>query len=113
MEIKSNEPRLTQKEISRQLGFSDSTIKRYRDDINMDSPYNRKKYNRKNTKITETQTHKTKENTKNNENTKSIKKNDLKGGSALENNHQEDNTNFITIARKIVVNVKNFLSLNG
>ena len=41
-EIKSNEPKITQKEISKQLGFSDGTIKRYRDDINMDSPYNRK-----------------------------------------------------------------------
>ena len=38
MEIKSNETKLTQKEISNQLWFSDSTIKRYRGDINMDSP---------------------------------------------------------------------------
>ena len=38
MEIKTNEPKLTQKEFSKQLGFSDSTIKRYRDDINTDSP---------------------------------------------------------------------------
>ena len=44
MEIKSNEPRLTQKEISKQLTYSVSTVKRYRDDINMDSPYKRKKY---------------------------------------------------------------------
>ena len=43
MNIKSNEPKLTQKGLSKQLGFSDSTIKRYRDDIIMDSPYNRRK----------------------------------------------------------------------
>ena len=100
MEIKSNEPRLTQKQISNQIGFSDSNIKRYRDDINMDSPYNRKKYKKRNTEsntsITETRTHSPNENTKNN------KKNDLKGGSVSENNYQEDNTKFITIARKMV-----------
>ena len=44
MELKSNEPKLTQKQICNQLGYSDSTIKRYRDDISMDSPYKRKKY---------------------------------------------------------------------
>ena len=47
MEIKYNEPKLTQKKIPKQLGFSDSTIKRYRDDIDMDSPYDRKKFKRK------------------------------------------------------------------
>ena len=47
MEIRSNNPRLTQKQICNQLGFSDSTIKRYRDDINMDSPYNRNNYKKK------------------------------------------------------------------
>ena len=50
MEIRSNNPRLTQKQICNQLGFSDSTIKRYRDDINMDSPYNRNNYKKKKTK---------------------------------------------------------------
>ena len=40
--IKSNETKLTQEVISKQLRFSDSTIKRYRDDIQMDSPINRK-----------------------------------------------------------------------
>ena len=38
MEIKSNDPKLTQRQICNQLGYSDSTIKRYRDDISMDSP---------------------------------------------------------------------------
>ena len=47
MELKSKEPKLTQEEISKHLGFSDSTIKRYRDDIKMDSPYNIKKYKKK------------------------------------------------------------------
>ena len=42
MEIKSNEPRLTQKQICNQLGNSDSTIKRYREGISMDSPCKRK-----------------------------------------------------------------------
>ena len=47
MEIRSNNPRMTQKQICNQLGTSDSTIKRYRNDINMDSPYNRNNYKRK------------------------------------------------------------------
>ena len=96
MEIKSNEPRLTQKQISNQLGFSDSSIKRFRDDIQMDNPYKRynyrKKKNKSNTTITET--HITKENTRTNKNTKNNKKNDLKAGSVLEND-QADNTNFL------------------
>ena len=46
MEIKSNEPRLTKKNCN-QLGYSDSTIKRYRDDISEDSPYKRSKYRKK------------------------------------------------------------------
>ena len=65
MEIKSNEPQLTQKEISKYLGFSDSTIRRYRDDINIDSPYNRNKCRKKNFKSNSTifQTHAIHENT--------------------------------------------------
>ena len=47
MDIRSNNPRMTQKQICNQLGFSDSTIKRYRDDIKMDSPYNRNNYKKK------------------------------------------------------------------
>ena len=52
MEIRSNNPRMTQKQICNQLGTSDSTIKRYRNDINMDSPYNRNIYKRKKSKKT-------------------------------------------------------------
>ena len=58
MEIKSNEPKLTQKEIWKQLDFSDSTIKRYRVDFSKNSPYKRKKIKRKK-KTSETQTHST------------------------------------------------------
>ena len=47
MEIRSNNPRMTQNQICKQLGTSDSTIKRYRDDIKMDSPYNRSNYKKK------------------------------------------------------------------
>ena len=39
MEMKSNNPKLTQKQICKELGFSDSTVKRYRNDIKMPSPY--------------------------------------------------------------------------
>ena len=47
LEEKFNNPRLTQKQICKQLGFSDSTIKRYRDDIKMDSPYKRNNHKKK------------------------------------------------------------------
>ena len=47
MEIRSNNPRMTQKQICNQLGFSDSTIRRFRNDANMDSPYNRNNYKQK------------------------------------------------------------------
>ena len=50
MKLESNEPKLTQKEISKQIGYSNSNIKRYRDDINMDSPYNGYKYKKRTTK---------------------------------------------------------------
>ena len=39
IEIKSNVSKLTQKQSSNQLGFSDSIIKRNRDDKNMNSAY--------------------------------------------------------------------------
>ena len=77
MEIKSNEPKLTQKQICNQSSYSDSTIKRYRDDISMDSPYERNKYRKKNTKpnnsLSQSQTQSTKETHKKNKNTE-IKK---------------------------------------
>ena len=50
MEIKSNERRLTQKQISKQLGLSDSAFLRYGEDIQVDNPYNGMKYKMKTTK---------------------------------------------------------------
>ena len=74
MERKSSEPKLLQKEISKQLGFSDSTNKRYRDGIHMANLYNGNKYiekiSKSNTSITQTQTQTLSEITKNNRSTK-------------------------------------------
>ena len=39
MNIKYQNPKMTQSEISNQLGISSSTLQRYRNDINMISPY--------------------------------------------------------------------------
>ena len=39
MNIKSHNPKMSQSEISSQLNMSPSTIQRYRNDINMISPY--------------------------------------------------------------------------
>ena len=39
MEVKNNNPKMTQKEICSNIGLSDRTIARYRKDINMESPY--------------------------------------------------------------------------
>ena len=94
MEEKYNNPRLTQKEICNRLQLSDRTIRRFRNDINMDSPYridNNKKKKPKQSLDTKT------ENISKNENTKSVidkasknkiiekriknrLKNDIKGG---------------------------------
>ena len=89
MEVKSSNPKMTQKQICNQLGLSDSTIKRYRNDINMESPYNRNNYKKKKPKLaTDTTIEKTKtvidESTKNKSIEKRIKnrlKNEtVKGG---------------------------------
>ena len=50
MEEKYNNPELTQKEICNQLGFTDRTIRRYRDDIKMDSPYRKNNHKKKSPK---------------------------------------------------------------
>ena len=39
MNLKYQNPKMTQSEISSQLNISSSTIQRYRNDINMQSPY--------------------------------------------------------------------------
>ena len=67
MEEKYNILKLTQKEICNQLGFTDRTIRRYRDDIKMDSPYrinNSKKKTPKQKPSTVTEDHSKNENAK-------------------------------------------------
>ena len=51
MEIKSNNPKMTQKEISTEIGLSDHTVSRMRKDINMTSPYKSSNPRHKNDKI--------------------------------------------------------------
>ena len=123
MEEKYNNPRLTQKEICNQLRFTDRTIRRYRDDIKMDSPYrinNNKKKPKKSPSSTTT------------ENIKSVpkkkfKNNVMKGGNisdihtitdkelidrafqddkanSILENKPEDNKKLITIARRMIDN---------
>ena len=77
MEIQSNEPILTQKQISNQLGFSDSTTERYRNDRNMNSFYKKGHYKKRRSK--EKTSTSTKELSKGITNKKS-KNNVLKGG---------------------------------
>ena len=127
MEEKYNNPKLTQKEICNQLGFTDRTIRPYRDDIKMDSPYrinNPKKKTPKQKPSTVTEIISKKENTQPVTNKRS-KNNVMKGGNisdthtisgkelidhafesdkadSILENKQEDNTKFITIARKMV-----------
>ena len=94
MNIKYQNPKMTQSEISSQLNMSSSTIKRYRNDINMLSPY------RNNPKNVKKQQKKTKiDNNSDLERPQMIsidsetnskepvknKKNKLKGGSVQEN----------------------------
>ena len=129
MEEKYNNPKLTQKEICNQLGVTDRTIRRYRDDIKMDSPYrinNHKKKTPKQKPSTVT------ENNSKNENTKSVtnkrsNNNVIKGGNTsdihtitgkelieqtFQNDKadsileykQEDNKKYISIARRMVDN---------
>ena len=50
MNIKYQNPKMTQSEISNQLGMSSSTLQRYRNDINMISPYRNNPKNVKNNK---------------------------------------------------------------
>ena len=84
MEAKFNNPKLTQKEICKQLGFSDSTIKRYRDDIKMDSPYRRKNHKKKKPKQSpDTTTENTKtviDEPSKNKRSKNRTKSEIKGG---------------------------------
>ena len=118
MEEKYNNPRLTQKEICNRLQFTDRTIRRYRDDIKMDSPY--RINNKKKKKPKQSSSSTTTEN-------KKSKNNVIKGGNVSDNhtisgrelidqafqndrtnaileNKPEDNKKLITIARRMIDN---------
>ena len=95
MNIKYQNPRMTQSEISSQLNMSSSTIKRYRNDINMLSPYrnnpNNVKKRSKKAKIDDIGEPKRAQLTSNDLKTtsndkKTRSKNNLKGGSVHEDN---------------------------
>ena len=123
-EEKYNNLRLTQKEICNQLGFTDRTIRRYRDDIKMDSPY--RIINNKKKKPKQSPSSTTTENIKSVPNKKS-KNNVMKGGNvsdthtisgrelidqafqndrtnAILENKPEDNKKLISIARRMIDN---------
>ena len=129
MEEKHNNLKLTQKGICKQQGFTDRTIRRYRDDNKMDIPYrinNHRKKTRKQKPSTITEDHSKNENIKPTTSKRS-KNNIIKGGNlsdthtisgkelidqAFQNdkadsileNKQEDNTKLITIARRMIDN---------
>ena len=100
MNIKYQNPKMTQSEISSQLNMSPSTIQRYRNDINMISPYrnnpNNVKKRSKKAKIDDIGDLKRPQMTSNDVKTTSNesiknKKNKLKGGSDVEiNEHYLD-----------------------
>ena len=129
MEEKYKNPKLTQKQICNQLGFTDRTIRRYRDDIKMDSPYrisNPKKKTPKQKSSTVTEDHSKNENIIRTT-SKRCKNNVIKGGNisdihtitgkklieqtfqndkadSILENKQEDNKKYISIARRMVDN---------
>ena len=95
LHIKNENPKMTQSEISSQLNMSPSTIKRYRNDINMFSPYrinsNNVKKQQKKTKIDNNDDLKRPQLTSNDLKTtsndkKTKSKNVLKAGSVQEDN---------------------------
>ena len=94
MKVKYENPRMKQSEIANQLGMSSSTIQRYRNDINMLSPYrispNNVKKRTKKAKIDDIGDLKRPQMTSNDSKTTSNetvknKKNKLKGGAIQEN----------------------------
>ena len=94
LRVKYENPRLKQSEIANQLGMSSSTVQRYRNDINMLSPYrinpNNVKKRTKKAKIDDNTDLKRPQMTSNDLKTNSDepvknKKNKLKGGSLQEN----------------------------
>ena len=123
MEEKYNNPKLTQKEICNQLGCSDRVIRRYRNDIKMDSPYrnnNNKKKKPKQTPVDIKNDDIISED-KNKRINKRVKNtlNNMKGGNISDTHtltgkelidqtfgndkiNQKDNTKLITIAKRLV-----------
>ena len=94
MKLKNENPRMRQSEIANQLGMSSSTLQRYRNDINMLSPYrispNNSKKRTKKAKIDDIGDLKRPQMTSNDSKTTSKepvknKKNKLKGGAIQEN----------------------------
>ena len=94
MRVKYENPRMKQSEIANQLGMSSSTLQRYRNDINMLSPYrttpNNTKKRSKKAKIGDNSDLKRPQMTSNDLETNSKeqvknKKNKLKGGSIQDN----------------------------
>ena len=87
MEMKSIEPKLTQKLIGKQIGFTVSTIKRLKQFWEVDSHYNKSKYEKKKNKliasITQTYSQTTNGNTTQ-KNTKNYKNYGLSAGCLLE-----------------------------
>ena len=118
MEEKYNIPRLTQKEICNRLQFTDRTIRRYRDDIKMDSPYrinNNKKKKPKQPSDTKTVPNKRSKNNVikvgNISDTHTISGRELidqafqnDRTNAILENKPEENKKLITIARRIIDN---------
>ena len=95
MNIKYQNPKMTQSEISSQLNMSSSTIKRYRNDINMLSPYrispNNTKKRSKKAKIDDIGEPKRAQLTSNDlkstsNDKKTRSKNNIKGGSVQDDN---------------------------
>ena len=94
MRVKYENPKMKQSEIANQLGMSSSTVQRYRNDINMLSPYqinpNNTKKRSKKAKIDDIGDLKRPQMTSNDSKTTlnetvKIKKNKLKGGAIQEN----------------------------
>ena len=93
MRVKYENPKMKQSEIANQLGMSSSTVQRYRNDINMLSPYrinpNNTKKRSKKAKTDDNSDLKRSQMTSNDPETNSKeqvkKKNKLKGGSIQEN----------------------------
>ena len=127
MEVRSNNPKMTQKEICKELGTSGSTIKRYRDDIKMDSPYNRGNNKKKTKQVSNTTTEDSSKNKTIEKRIKNKLKNEIKGGNISDNNilsgkelidqafqddkinsilenKTEDNKKLITMARRMIDN---------